>query len=693
MENKLIIYPEFDGRIRRDCLYSVSVTQASRTERLPVYNHTEPSRVNRNPVDGRRADINRRFCSFAFAGEGVRVDIRVGCDFHDYTVIPADKRFRHAFRDGVISVFLDHPDYFAVRLDGGDHTLLAVLADEPETEIPTAGERTLVCDRWQEVPGGILTLDQPGTTLYIPAGAVLNARVRILADDCRVLGRGAIVDPVGDIYRYNAEKLDTGVVLVVLGASRVCIDGIHLLNAKAFNVEVIGVWEKKWAEDNRVRNVKILSTQMSTDGITFCYYQRNSLAEHCFVYCGDNALVYEEGAHYRDITIGTTCNALYPQTDVIDSSVEDVHVFRADEGIINCEYGGEGGRTRIARHRIRNLCAVDVTFTPYVFFVEVPGIAPVESTDGGLTVENVWLPALSDTRTTTFLQNFSKGNYAIALRNLSIGGRVVEEVTPETVGGLVNTAGQTFICTADTGFDPALPRSGQTVNWQNRLNVFAGARQIFFQHPILSEDGELLLPAEQLREALCTDRTGKTVLRGGAAYLPLASLVGSGMAESVKKTGNRVVITPHVPAGNLLLPDRGILSHFTEHICYDSHLLTFSEDREMVYRILNTNAHRGVGIFRLIEEELETFGAGRYRLSFSARAQGADAVWAIIDYSTRACAKERFALSPEWRKCALSFAVEEADLVEPKKAIIIGGGDEIAIPVLDLKQICLIKEK
>ena len=332
MENQLIIYPEFDERIERDYLYHVSVTQGARTETLPVYNHTEDSRVNRNPIDGRRADEFRRFSTFAFAGEGVRVDIRVGRDFHDYAVMPARKRFRHSFKDGVISVYLDRPDYFVIRLDGGDHTNLAVFADTPETELPRADEKTIVVDRWQEVEGGVLTLTEPHTTVYIPAGAVLNARIQVLADDCRIIGRGAIVDPVGDIYRYSAAELDTGGVILIKSVNRTLVDGVHLLDAKAFNLEVIGTWEEIWATDNLVRNVKILSTQMSSDGITFCYYAKNSRAEHCFVYCGDNALVYEEYAHYRDITIGTTCNALYPQTDVVDSSAEDIYVFRADEG-------------------------------------------------------------------------------------------------------------------------------------------------------------------------------------------------------------------------------------------------------------------------------------------------------------------------------------------------------------------------
>ena len=34
MKEQLIIYPEFDERIERDFLYTVSVTQGDRTERL-----------------------------------------------------------------------------------------------------------------------------------------------------------------------------------------------------------------------------------------------------------------------------------------------------------------------------------------------------------------------------------------------------------------------------------------------------------------------------------------------------------------------------------------------------------------------------------------------------------------------------------------------------------------------------------
>ena len=283
--------------------------------------------------------------------------------FGIYSVIPSAKAFRNEFYRGVISVYLDKPDYFMIRLDGKDSTLLAVLADEPETEIPTPSVNTIIVDGWQEVEGGTLELKKKGTTLYIKPGAVLNARVKVTADDCRVIGRGAILDPYSDIYGYDEKDSDLSsyTLLYVLNADNVQIDGVHLLNARCYNLVIKGIWDRSYADNARVTNLKILSTQMSSDGMMFNYYIRDAYAEHCFVYCGDNALNYEDEAHYKDILVGTTCNAIFPQTDIRNSSLEDIYVFRADDNIIDAEYDGSGGRTLIKNSTITNLYAQDVT--------------------------------------------------------------------------------------------------------------------------------------------------------------------------------------------------------------------------------------------------------------------------------------------------------------------------------------------
>ena len=41
----LVIYPEFDERIRRDYMYTVSVTQGDKTATLPVYDQDRKSVV------------------------------------------------------------------------------------------------------------------------------------------------------------------------------------------------------------------------------------------------------------------------------------------------------------------------------------------------------------------------------------------------------------------------------------------------------------------------------------------------------------------------------------------------------------------------------------------------------------------------------------------------------------------------
>ncbi len=693
MNDILMIYPEFDSRIERDYMYSVSVTQGNKTASLPVYNHTEDSRVERNPVDDRRADEYRRFSTFAFEGAGVRVDIKVNRDFHDYAVMPSAKKFRHEFKDGVISVFLDRPDYFLIRLDGKDHTILSVIADEPEREIPEAGEKTIVVDKWQEAEGGILELTEPETTLYIPAGSVLNARVRVCADNCRIIGRGAIVDPVGDIYRYSAEELNTGVVLLVNAVNNTLIDGIHMLDSKAFNIEFVGVWQKKWAVGNTVRNTKIFSTQMSSDGITCCYYSKDTHAEHCFLYCADNALVYEDGAHYKDITIGTTCNALFPQTDVRDSSVEDAYIFRADEGIINCEYGGENDMIALENHTVKNLNAVDITYTPYFIYVENPASCPAVPKRGGMTVENVWLPKLSDTRTNSFYHSIAGGDYAVMLKNISLGGELVTEVTPETVGGRVEKGVSTFRYLTEGGFEPKSDPNRRTVEYKNDINVFVGVWQVYFENPIIRNGNDILLPTEQLKAELRTDCGTSDGVIGGVGYTRLGGIVGAGMAKAVDVKDNNVTITPNGNADNLLLPDTGIVSKYTEFICYASHLVVLHENGECVYRIINSIKHKSVGIFRIIKEEIQKYGEGVYRLSFETRADEGERLKAAVLYSACSPCEKLFETDGDWKKCYMDINIGAEQLGNARIAFAIGCDGESAVDVFDFKNIALNKIK
>lgn len=708
----LTIYPEFDARIKRDYLYTVSVTQGEKTASLPVYNHVEASRTTRSSVDT-TADAYRRFSTFAFdpAGGGVRVDIRVNGDFESYSVIPSAKAFRNEFYRGVISVYLDKPDYFMIRLNGKDSTLLAVFADEPETDVPKPGANTIIVDGWYEVDGGVLELKKKGTTLYIKPGAVLNARVKITADDCRVIGRGAILDPYSDIYRYDEKNPNTKdyVLLLVSDADNVKIDGVHLLNSRCYNLEIQGVWGRSYADNARVTNTKALSTQISSDGFMFNYYIRDAWAEHCFIYCGDNALNYEDGAHYKDILVGTTCNAIFPQTDIRNSSLEDIYVFRADDNIINTEYGGSGGKTVIENSTITNLYAQDVTFTNSFLYIE-NNSNPVESKNGGFVIKNVYLPKLDQLKS-RFYYNAVPADYQVTLSNVCIDGQVVSAITTSVDGtgrnvGYVFPAsnwgwigypeGHTFSYTLTDGFTAGVRTHRATVNYKAEINVLVGSFAVYYTTPVLREGDTVLLPLEQTQRELRTLKSADTVERNGIAYVKASDLVSSGMAKDVKTDGNRLILTPVYSGANLILADSGIISQFTEIRASHMEVTAKADGLTGEFHVTGNRGNKSdvIGLHCLLNEAVKKYGTGTYRLTFRAKSNAKKILTAAIGYGSETTVHKSadYTVGLSYQEFTLEFDVSPLVLNQPQiRLTITGAWADVA--EFDLKNVSLVKVK
>ena len=105
----------------------------------------------------------------------------------------------------MISVWLDEPDYFLIRLDDDNSTILSVFADYPEfpDELDENDPKLIKIEGWVEPEGGILEITEPNTTIYLAPGSVLNARVDVRGDGSKVIGYGAIVDPFESIYEYD----------------------------------------------------------------------------------------------------------------------------------------------------------------------------------------------------------------------------------------------------------------------------------------------------------------------------------------------------------------------------------------------------------------------------------------------------------------------------------------------------------
>ncbi|MGN0847443.1 MAG: hypothetical protein ACI4RA_08690, partial [Kiritimatiellia bacterium] len=444
----LVVYPEYPAAIERDAEYAVRVVQGRAERPLVVYNHCEKSILNGRTRGG---DVNRRFCEFAFDGEPVRVDIQVSRDVSSYKVFPARRRLRSSFRDGVISVWLERPVYFGIQLNDYDKTILSVFADAPEAAdaVPRRGAPgVMYVEGWVDAPGadGLIETAADLKEIYLAPGAVLNARLRITAKGLKMHGRGMVLDPMSDIFRYDQTK-NTARGVVQVNAPEVTLEGFKVIDARTFNFTC-------WRPNATFRNLKALASMMCSDGFT--NGGPGFRAENCWLYVGDNALVVSgvKDAVYSDIALGTSCAAIFPQGSNAGVVMRNIDVFRADDGLINNFHNEalrrnnkwsemNAGRARREkdpqdlRHlahefHFRNLSAIDCTLFPHFFNGRNMGTLPKTfAFDGcsipGSTGRSDWHSIGKTDGIAIDTRNDPKkwlitDNYTLAFTNLWIGG-------------------------------------------------------------------------------------------------------------------------------------------------------------------------------------------------------------------------------------------------------------------------------
>lgn len=485
----VVVYPEYPAAITRDTEYAVQVEQEGVRRPLVVYNHCEKSILAGRTHGG---DVNRRFCEFAFSGAPVRVDIRVSRDVSSYKVFPARHRLKSAFRDGVVSVWLDRPVYFGIQLNDSDKTILSVFADAPEKadEIPQKGAPgVLYVEGWVDAPGadGFLETPKDLKEIYLAPGAVLNARLKIVAKGLRMHGRGMVLDPLSDIFRYDQTQ-NTARGVIRVAAPDVTLDGFKVIDARTFNL-------MSWAPNTTFRNVKLLASMMCSDGFTNGH--RGFRAENCWLYVGDNALVVSgvTGAVYRDIAIGTSCAAIFPQGDNAAVTMENIDVFRADDGLINNWHNETLRRNnkwsemnagkahkekdpqdlRHLAHEFffRNLSAVDCTLFSHFFSGHNMGTLPKTfAFDGcsvpGSTGRSDWRAIGKTDGVAIDTRNDPKrwlvtDNYALTFTNLWIGG--VRSTFPASA---FNNPTNVAVAYATTDAPPEVPLAADrhVVTWK-----------------------------------------------------------------------------------------------------------------------------------------------------------------------------------------------------------------------------------
>ena len=626
-KDQLVIYKELPVEIRRNYEYQVSVTQGDKTHSIPVYDHT----MEYIPGRGIGGDYHRRFSQFAFSGKQVRVDIKVGVDFSTYTVFPSAKQFKSEFKDGVISVFLDKPDYFGIRLDDDDNTILSVFADLPEyyLDIPVKGsENVIYVDGWMDGEEGFLDITEPETTLYIAPGAVLNARVKVFssAPNSKVIGRGVILDPFEDIYHYDIRvggtEGDPRKLCVVSGSDSL-FDGPVLMDARCFNLATGGTGVT-------VRNYKALSTMMTTDGITA--NSKNSTYEHCWIYCGDNGLVisWTQDQVYRDITMGTTCAAVYPQGSTNNIEIDGLYVFRANDGILNHRYNSPYDKDTTASVTLRNLDCIDATSFTRLFGGRNMGTLDEKF----FNFINVNLPTITGT-TSVHTSNSTDDinrliqmenpvyrfteNYTLSFTNLYIDG---EAITSESQVKIVNEWNNEFLFDNDGKYTP-VKRNVNRVNYTAPGKVMIGEYQVSFKNGVIADGDELLVPADDLIKAVRAKNTAATVEKNGVKYIKSSDVKSLDTVDSAKVTNGSLYITLKHPKGNLFLDDEGKISQIAEATCYTVELLAEDDDGDYIYTCYPHGNSAIGGVSVAITDEIKMYGAGTYTVAFQAKASNA----------------------------------------------------------------------
>jgi len=675
--SKLIEYPEYPEEIARDYMYSVSVRQKNNVKELTVYNHVREF-FYQDRFDG--GDTNRRFCEFAFSGSAVTVDVKVNTDFDTYSVIPTSKGFKSTYADGVISITMDKPEQVVVILDDDVNTALAIFADAPETDVPDKDDVDVYVEGFNEITinatsgvtlndNGELNVTAAYCNIYIAPGAVLNSRIYAPGDQgnasisyaTKIYGRGIILDPYSNIYEYDPSAATTN-ALVRLGGYSSEVKDVKLLDARCFNLNLD-------RGSITVDNVKILSTEMTSDGITTAY--GDATVENCFIYCGDNAIVTQgTGNTFENITIGTTCSAIYPQYACSDITFNDIYVFRADEGLVAFKHG-EDAKTVV----INNLDALDCVRTPWLFFAENVGSGAknvtfnkvlMNYTTGSSNVSSS--PATSLSGCTLFKGSSAGSNYTFNITDLYVGGNAVTENKTNYWSGL--SATKTF---TSSGVTPSkLAGDKVTVNYDYDRKVIIGNREVFLDNAPITLSGEWYLPYDEIAPLFCvTPNNPVTVTVNGVKLISLSNLIASGAVTSgaYNDSLKAIKLVAAVDSSKNLLQDNGgVHSDYNRAYYKDKteYLTAVNNGGVWEYNAKSAvgsgltegfAANQG-GIMRMILDEYKQYGTGKYKISFEYKASASFDVAIGINHNNAKYSKS-VSSSSSWKSGSVEFSISE----------------------------------
>ncbi len=623
----LIIYPEYDAKIPRCYDYGVTVHQASRAEKLTVYNRN----ANGEQMSNRcfNPDFNRRFCEFAFTGK-VRVDIEVYRDFTSYSILPSAKEYRNEYHDGIISVWLDENDTnFMLRLDDEDATILSVFADAPEEYSYDANDSSVlyVNEKWFDPNGDelVYTVPEKIKTIYIAPGCVLYSRLLIKTDDVTVCGHGMLVDPYSDYYDTQSIGADNYRMVVRVEGSNITIKDIKMIDTQNWNIYLYDGYNHK------ISGVKILTARITTDAVAVG--SGNVEIENCVFYVSDNVFTYngDRGFHHiKNCLIGTTCAAFFPQHESrYDIDFTDVYVFRANEGIVNNWYNPARHQSQIKHITFDNLDCVDIVHTPWIFNAHDMGDAEKYFTFKNCHFANIRGDSNIEAWDNTLNQAIYVVNkdgymhcsgYQIEFLNCTLDGK---KITDANVFHAQLKDGDEITFTIQNDQTDSKERiTKKTVNHVYNKKLYIGNYLQPLKYQPMEKDGVFYLPEAEICNALQVKVDGQTngIVKNAVKYISLDEMqkYGSAANYDTQAKAIRCMSNPNIKIN--LLRECSYTSRFNPY-AYPNVILGpyVDDDKEVVLRCdVNSNVFYP-GMFTDITDELRMNGADIYTISFDAK--------------------------------------------------------------------------
>ncbi len=449
-------YPEYDKNgnliLPRDYDYEVYVNDGVNETQIPVYNASR----NKNTfvtVNG-KSDSYRRFSEFSFSGK-VTVKIKVKGQMSSYAVLPSSKGLNSTYdaQTGTISVTLTEPQNFLIRLNDDQNTVLSIFAEDfwDSTEVPANGSATNVIvfgEGVNNIEKGTLNTNYrisadgefsvtSNTKVYLKPGAIVTYRFSIIASmnntykhsaesNITIDGRGAFIDPRSD--RDN----DGVCMFYCSNDNNVTIKNVKFLDAHCFNIHM------SLTQNVNIDNIKILSSEISSDGISFLSTttdtnKNTGTVTNSFIYCSDNAFVASsaEGIDITNCVVGTGYGIVFPQGPIRDLLVDNIDVFRM----------GDLFRARVDRNSYKDTWNITVSNIRAEDALKATAFIRLRDqghSEKNVILKNISLPAGSYSESSKYVANeravanvATTSNAYFTLIDVFIGGKKVEAFTIE----------------------------------------------------------------------------------------------------------------------------------------------------------------------------------------------------------------------------------------------------------------------